>query len=295
MVVAGASTHPGKFGFVASTTSSPPATQGEVFATNREGAEVLGVETVADVDDLPDGAADLVFVCTPAAANPDLLRACAAKGITRRVRHLRRLRRGGRGGRRGPGRAGRAGRRARHPARRPERPGRRLDAGRRCAPRSWRRTRRAGRIGIASQSGNFVSSFMNYAVHTGVGVSRAVSRRQRRRGRRAPTTSTTTPTTPRPRSASPTSRASPTAGRSSTGCAASPSASRVVLVKGGATRRRPAGRGQPHRLARHRRPRLRRRVPPGRRHPGRHRRGGVRGGGHLRHPAAARAGHGSWS
>ena len=33
----------------------------------------------------------------------------------------------------------------------------------------------AGRIGIASQSGNFVSSFMNYARHYGVGVSRAVS------------------------------------------------------------------------------------------------------------------------
>ena len=33
----------------------------------------------------------------------------------------------------------------------------------------------AGGIGIASQSGNFISSFMNYAVQTGVGVSRAVS------------------------------------------------------------------------------------------------------------------------
>jgi acetyltransferase len=32
-----------------------------------------------------------------------------------------------------------------------------------------------GRIGIASQSGNFVSSFMNYAQASGVGVSRAVS------------------------------------------------------------------------------------------------------------------------
>src|SRR5207237_3824712 len=32
-----------------------------------------------------------------------------------------------------------------------------------------------GRIGIASQSGNFVSTFNNYAVHYGVGVSRAVS------------------------------------------------------------------------------------------------------------------------
>ncbi len=42
---------------------------------------MLGVRTVADVDELPEGAADLVFVCTPAAANPDLLRACAAKGV----------------------------------------------------------------------------------------------------------------------------------------------------------------------------------------------------------------------
>ena len=33
----------------------------------------------------------------------------------------------------------------------------------------------AGRIGIASQSGNFVSSFENWSVQTGVGVSRAVS------------------------------------------------------------------------------------------------------------------------
>src|SRR5690606_41370049 len=42
----------------------------------------LGVRTVADVEELPDGEIDLVFVCTPAAANPDLLRACAKKGIT---------------------------------------------------------------------------------------------------------------------------------------------------------------------------------------------------------------------
>jgi acetyltransferase len=32
-----------------------------------------------------------------------------------------------------------------------------------------------GRIGVASQSGNFVSSFQNYAVQTGIGISRSVS------------------------------------------------------------------------------------------------------------------------
>ena len=39
----------------------------------------------------------------------------------------------------------------------------------------------------------------------------------------------------------------------------------LVLLKGGATAGRPAGRGQPHRRARERRPRVRRHVPPGRR------------------------------
>ena len=62
-----------------------------------------------------------------------------------------------------------------HARGRTERPGRGVHARRSCARRSSRRTRPAGRIGIASQSGNFVSSFLNYAVQTGVGVSRAVS------------------------------------------------------------------------------------------------------------------------
>src|SRR4029450_10133900 len=56
--------------------------EGKVFATNRDGAEVLGIRTVADVDELPDGEIALGFVCTPAAANADLLRACAKKGIS---------------------------------------------------------------------------------------------------------------------------------------------------------------------------------------------------------------------
>ena len=114
-------------------------------------------------------------MCTPAAANVRVLRACAAKGITAAFLTSA-----------GYGEAGEAGRAAEaelvaladelgHPAGRPERPGRGQHAGRACAPRSSRRTRRAGRIGVASQSGNFVSSFLNYARQTGVGISRAVS------------------------------------------------------------------------------------------------------------------------
>ncbi len=46
---------------------------------------------------------------------------------------------------------------------------------RRSARRWWRRIHPAGRIGIASQSGNIVSTFENLALSTGVGISRAVS------------------------------------------------------------------------------------------------------------------------
>ena len=81
VLVAGVSTHPGKFGFVSLHNILASGYAGTVYGTSREAGEVLGVPIVASVDDLPDGVLDLVFVCTPAAANPDLLRACAKKGI----------------------------------------------------------------------------------------------------------------------------------------------------------------------------------------------------------------------
>ncbi len=69
VVVAGASSHPGKFGFVALHNILASGYDGAVAATNREGIEVLGVQSVGDIDDLPADTYDLVFVCTPAAAN----------------------------------------------------------------------------------------------------------------------------------------------------------------------------------------------------------------------------------
>src|SRR3981081_3575778 len=78
---AGASAHPGKFGFVALHNLLAAGYRGKVFATNLEGTPVLGIDTVADIDDLPAGEADMVFVCTPAGANLELLRKCAAKGV----------------------------------------------------------------------------------------------------------------------------------------------------------------------------------------------------------------------
>ncbi len=174
VIIAGASTHPGKFGFVSLHNLLAAGYRGDVFATNREGAEVLGVKSVASIDELPEGKADLVFVCTPAAANPDLLRACAAKGV--RAAFVTSA---------GYGEAGEEGREAEAALvaladelgmllAGPNGQGVVSTPSQLCA-QIVAPYPPAGRIGVASQSGNFVSSFENYAVQTGVGISRAVS------------------------------------------------------------------------------------------------------------------------
>jgi acetyltransferase len=135
---------------------------------------VLGIDTVADVDELPAGQADLVFVCTPASANLDLLRKCAAKGV--RAAFVTSA---------GYGEAGERGIEAQRELvalcdelgillAGPNGQGVISTPSSMCA-QIVAPYPPAGTIGIASQSGNFVSSFMNYARHYGVGVSRAVS------------------------------------------------------------------------------------------------------------------------
>lgn len=174
VVVAGASTHPGKFGFVALHNILASGFPGRVAATNLDAAPVLGIETVRSVDELEGDGFDLVVVCTPAAANPDLLRACARRGI--RAAFVTSA---------GYGEAGPDGRRAEAELvaladelgillAGPNGQGLVSTPAGLCAqivapypPR--------GRIAVASQSGNFVSSFENWAVETGVGISRAVS------------------------------------------------------------------------------------------------------------------------
>ncbi|CAN5776048.1 hypothetical protein BH24ACT3_BH24ACT3_04320 [soil metagenome] len=174
VIVAGASTHPGKFGFVSLHNLLAAGYGGRVFATNRDGAEVLGVTTARSIDELPEGQADLVFVCTPAAGNPELLRACAAKGV--KAAFITSA---------GYGEAGEDGRRSEAELLAladeldillsgPNGQGVVSTPVNLCA-QIVAPYPPAGRIGVASQSGNFVSSFMNYATQTGVGISRAVS------------------------------------------------------------------------------------------------------------------------
>ena len=174
VLVTGASTHPGKFGFVSLHNILAAGYRGGVYGTNLQGEEVLGIKTVADIASLPDDAIDLVFVCTPASANPDLLRACAAKGV--KAAFLTSA---------GYGEAGEDGRRAEAELvaladelgillAGPNGQGVVSTPVDLCA-QIVAPYPPAGRIAVASQSGNFVSSFMNYARATGVGISRAVS------------------------------------------------------------------------------------------------------------------------
>ena len=174
VVVAGASTHPGKFGFVSLHNILACGFEGKVFATNLDGAPVLGVDTVPSIDDLPAGAADLVFVCTPKGANPDLLRACARKGI--RAAFLTSA---------GYGESGEQGRADEAELvalcdelgillAGPNGQGVVSTPASLCA-QIVAPYPPAGSIGVASQSGNFVSSFLNMATATGIGISRAVS------------------------------------------------------------------------------------------------------------------------
>jgi acetyltransferase len=174
IIVAGVSSHPGKFGFVAFHHLLRFGYQGELFAVNRDGADILGRKSFRDVADVPAGRADLVFICTPAHANVPVLESCHRLGV--RAAFVASA---------GYGEAG------------PE--GRALETelvatadglgmllagpnGQGLVSTSVSMCAQivppfppTGRIAIVSQSGNIASSLLNYSVLTGVGVSAAIS------------------------------------------------------------------------------------------------------------------------
>ena len=174
VVVVGASTHPGKFGFVSLHNILASGYSGDVYGTNLHAEEVLGVKTVESIADLPDGAVDLAFVCTPASANLQILQDCAKRNIraifitsagyreTDESGHMAEKQLVTEADRLGLLMIG------------PNGQGVVSTPVSLCAqivapypPR--------GDIAVASQSGNFVSSFLNYSRQTGVGISRSVS------------------------------------------------------------------------------------------------------------------------
>jgi acetyltransferase len=174
VVVVGASTHPGKFGFVSLHNLISCGYKGQIFATHLELAEVLGVQSVATIDDLPENEIDLAFVCTPASTNISILEACARKNI--RSVYITSA---------GYGETGESGVKAQKLLKDKARDLDILLIGPNgqglvstpvnlCAQIVGPYPPK-GAISVASQSGNFVSSFMNYARFTNVGIARAIS------------------------------------------------------------------------------------------------------------------------
>jgi acyl-CoA synthetase (NDP forming) len=174
VVVAGASSHPGKFGFAAFHNLLRFGYRGRLFPVNRDGAEVLGHATLRDVTEVPEGAADLVVVCTPAAGNAALLQACAARGIGAAF-----VASGGYAESDDTGAAAerelvRVADAAGVLLAGPNGQGLVSTADALCA-QIVAPYPPPGGISIASQSGNLLSSLLNYANLTGIGVSKAIS------------------------------------------------------------------------------------------------------------------------
>ena len=174
VIVAGASSHPGKFGFAAFHNLLRCGFRGEVYPVNRDGGDILGRPCLRSVAEVPAGKADLAFVCTPPGANVEMLRACAARGV--RAAFV------------ASGGYGEAGEEERARERDLVRTADALGIvlagpngqGVISTPESMCAQMVApypppGRISVASQSGNVLSAFLNYAVLTGVGVSKAIS------------------------------------------------------------------------------------------------------------------------
>lgn len=174
IIVTGVSSHPGKFGFVALHNLLTAGYRGDIFAVGREAGEVLGKPVFGTIDELPEGVADLVFICTPAAVNEHLLRAAAAKGVRAAFVAA--------GGYREAGTDGLAAEKSLTATAEelgillagPNGQGVISTPSQMCAqivapypPR--------GNLSLVSQSGNIASAWLNLSDHTGVGVSRSVS------------------------------------------------------------------------------------------------------------------------
>lgn len=174
IVVIGASSHPGKFGFVSLHNALANQFAGDVYATNLQRENILGIQTVSDLSELPVGEIDLAFFCTPASSNEALLRQCAQLGVSSAFIASAGYRESGESGEAAEASllslanslgiliAG------------PNGQGVVSTPASLClqivAPYPPQ-----GGISVASQSGNFVSSFLNYSRQSSVGIARAIS------------------------------------------------------------------------------------------------------------------------
>ena len=174
IVVIGASSHPGKFGFVSLHNALANQFAGGIYATNLQQELILGVQTVSDLSELPIGEIDLAFFCTPASSNEDLLKQCAQLGISSAFIASAGYRESGETGEIAEASLLSLANSLGMLIAGPNGQGVVSTPASLClqivAPYPPR-----GGISVASQSGNFVSSFLNYSRQSGVGIARAIS------------------------------------------------------------------------------------------------------------------------
>jgi acetyltransferase len=173
IVLTGVSAHPGKFGSVAYHNLIACGYEGELFPVNRDGAVCFGRPTYRTVAAVPQGRADLAFICTPNSVNEELLRECARIGVRAAF-----VASAGYGesidGKEMERRLVALGRELGLLIAGPNGQGL-VSTGVRMCAQIVAPYPPPGPISVVSQSGNLASSFMNYGCLTGVGMSKAIS------------------------------------------------------------------------------------------------------------------------
>ncbi|MDP6177909.1 MAG: CoA-binding protein [Acidimicrobiales bacterium] len=174
VIVTGVSTHPGKFGFVTLHNILTCGYEGPVYAVGREAGTVLGRPVLASVEEVPADSADLLVICTPVSVNEEILVSAAAKGVGAVFVAAGGYSESGPEGITAEARLASLANELGLVLAGPNGQGVVSTPVGLCAqivapfpPR--------GCIGVASQSGNLVSAFLNLAEQTGIGISRSVS------------------------------------------------------------------------------------------------------------------------
>ncbi|HJO41223.1 MAG TPA: CoA-binding protein [Acidimicrobiales bacterium] len=174
VIVTGVSSHPGKFGSVALHNILSCGYEGKVFAFGREEATVLEQKVITSFDSIPSNEVDLMILCTPVGVNEELVRRASEKGIKAIFCAAGGYSETGEEGLKAEKRLVALAAELDLVLAGPNGQGIVSPPASLCAqivaPYAPK-----GRIAVVSQSGNFVSSFLNYANQTGIGISRSVS------------------------------------------------------------------------------------------------------------------------
>ena len=174
IAVVGVSSHPGRFGSVAFHNIMRFGYAGNIFPINRDGAKVFGIDSYKDVSDIPEDQADLAFIATPPSVNEDVLQKASERGIKAAFVAAGGYSESDNSGKElekslvelansldmtiaGPNGQGIV--------------STNIDL---CAQIAAPYPPK-GSISLISQSGNILSSLMNHAIRTGVGVNKAIS------------------------------------------------------------------------------------------------------------------------